>query len=239
MDAENHSKQVYVLAIGAHPDDVELCCGGTIARLVQLGYRVGLAEMTKGELGTRGTIEQRSLEASTAADILGVYERENLGMPDGDIQLTSENRLSLVRLIRKRRPRLIITHSKVGHPDHWQTHELVNQAVYHAGLAKFEPGLERHKTDKIAYWLQYHQQKIPSVVVDVSKTMDIKEDAIRAYGSQLHNPDSTDPDTVLPHVDFLDRVRAHNRFMGNLADCSFGEGFLFSRSVRVGDLAAC
>ena len=137
MDAENHSKQVDVLAIGAHPDDVELCCGGTIARLVQLGYRVGLAEMTKGELGTRGTIEQRSLEASTAADILGVYERENLGMPDGDIQLTSENRLSLVRLIRKRRPRLIITHSKVGHPDHWQTHELVNQAVYHAGLAIF------------------------------------------------------------------------------------------------------
>lgn len=239
MDAETHSKPVDVLAIGAHPDDVELCCGGTIARLVQLGYRVGLAEMTRGELGTRGTIEQRSVEASTAADILGVCKRENLGMPDGDIQLTTENRLSLVRLIRKRRPKLIITHSKVGHPDHWQTHELVNQAVHHAGLSKFEPDLPRHRTDTVAYWIQYHQQEIPSVIVDISETMGIKEDAIRAYGSQLYNPDSTDPDTILTHIDFLDRVRGHNRFMGNLADCSFGEGFLLSRSVRVQDLAAC
>jgi bacillithiol biosynthesis deacetylase BshB1 len=239
MNAEAHPTQVDILAIGAHPDDVELCCGGTIARLVQLGYRVGLVEMTRGELGTRGTVEQRSIEASTAASILGVHERENLGIPDGDIQLVSENRLLLVELIRKRRPKLIITHSKVGHPDHWQTHELVNQAIYHAGLAKLEPDLPRHRTKTIAYWIQYHQKQIPDVVVDISEAIDIKEKAIRAYGSQLHNPNSTDPDTVLTHRDFLDRVRAHNRFMGNLANCPFGEGFLLSRSVRVGDLAAC
>lgn len=229
-------EEVDVLAIGAHPDDIELCCGGTVAQLVTRGRRVGLLDLTAGELGTRGSVEGRRQEARRAADILGVCFRENLGLPDGEVRADAASRNELVRLIRTCRPGWVLSHSAVGHPDHYSAAVLVREAVHHAGLAKLEPELPRHRPGTVASWLQFDSAQRPDVVVDISETMPVKEKAIRAHASQLYDPASEEQDTILTEVEFLDRVRAHNRFMGSLAGCRFGEGFLLSRVPRARDL---
>ena len=230
------TEEVDVLAIGAHPDDIEFCCGGTLAQLVARGRRVGLVDLSLGELGTRGTVEARRKEAQKAGEILGVRFRTNLGLPDGEIRPDAESRNQLIRLFRACRPGWILSHSAVGHPDHWNTAVLIREAVHHAGLAKLEPEHPRHRPGVVASWLQFDSRDRPDVVVDISETIEIKEKAILAHASQLHDPQSEEPDTILTDAEFLDRVRAHNRFMGSLADCRFGEGFLLSRVPRVRDL---
>ena len=230
------TEEVDVLAIGAHPDDIELCCGGTIAQLVAKGRRIGLVDLSLGELGTRGTVEIRRQEAQRAAEILGVRFRTNLGLPDGEIRPDVQSRNQLVRLIRICRPGWILTHAAVGHPDHWHAAALVREAVHHAGLVKLEPGYARHRPEGVASWLQFDSRDLPHLVMDVSETIETKEQAILAHASQLCNSKSEEPDTILTDAGFLDRVRAHNRFMGSLAGCSFGEGFLLSRVPRARDL---
>ncbi len=230
------TEEVDVLAIGAHPDDIELCCGGTVAQLVAQGRRVGLVDLSFGELATRGTVETRRQEAQRAARILGVCFRTNLGLPDGEITPNAENRNQLIRLLRACRPGWILSHSAVGHPDHWNAGVLVREAVHHSGLARLEPECPRHRPGVVASWLEFNSRERPALVVDISQTMKIKEEAILAHASQLHDPKSEEPHTILTDSEFLDRVRAHNRFMGSLADCRFGEGFLLSRVPRVSDL---
>jgi len=230
------TEEVDVLAIGAHPDDIEICCGGTVAQLVARGRRVGLVDLSLGELGTRGMVETRRREAQRAGEILGVCFRTNLGLPDGEIRPSAESRNQLIRLFRACRPGWILSHSAVGHPDHWNATVLVREAVHHAGLVKLEPEYPRHRPGVVASWLQFDSRDMPDVVVNISETMDIKEEALLAHASQLHDPQSEEPDTILTATGFLDRIRAHNRFMGSLADCKFGEGFLLSRVPRVQDL---
>ncbi len=223
--------EVDVLAVGAHPDDVELGCGGTLLVLRHQGKRAGVVDLTRGELGSRGTSEQREREARQAARRLGLVFRENLGLPDGSVRSTQEARLALVEIVRACRPALVITHSATGHPDHWEACRLVREAVHHAGLARIETGSPRHRPDQIAFWIEFRQNRAPEVVVDVSAVYDAKEELLRCYSSQLHDSRGDQPETYLSRPGFLDQIRAQCRHYGSLAECTYGEGFLFMGQV--------
>lgn len=231
--------QVDVLAVGAHPDDVELGCGGTLVRLHALHRKTAVVDLTRGELGTRGTPEMRLKEAAESAGILGVEFRLNLELEDGEIAVDKASREKLIRVIRACRPRIVLTHSSVGHPDHRKAATLVEEAVHHSGLAKIETGQERHRPEKVAFFLQPNYIATPQVVVDISEFYDVKERAIRAYGSQLHDPQSRDLENYLSRPDFLDRIRSFHRFLGTAARCDYAEGFTFSRPPKLDDLSRC
>ncbi len=229
-------QQVDILAIGAHPDDVELGAGGALLKAKAAGQRFAIVDLTRGELGSRGDSETRKKEAAEAARVLGAVFRGNLGLPDGSVSASPENRLPLIEAIRGCRPSTVVTHSASGHPDHWATSQLVREACHHAGLTRIDTGQERFRPSKIAYWLQSDQRDLPQLLVDVTSVYTVKEAAIRAYRSQLYDARADFPETYLSRSDFLDQVKAHHRFLGNLGGCSYAEGFLLSRPPLVDDL---
>src|SRR5919206_3924038 len=169
---------VDLLAIAAHRDDAELSCGGTLVKAAAQGYATAILDLTQGEMGTRGSAELRAAEASRAAEVLGVRARENLGLPDARIFNTDEARGALVRALRRFRPRVVIAPSPAPtgrHPDHRVTAELVRDACFLAGLAKYEPGLPRHRPAKVLHAITYRQDfQKPTFVVDVSAEFDRK-----------------------------------------------------------------
>jgi N-acetylglucosamine malate deacetylase 1 len=219
-----------VLAIGAHPDDIELSCGGTIAKLVEDGHNVALADLTQGELGTRGTKEIRAKEASEAAKILGVVSRRNLKIPDGNIELSKANLKKVITLIRELRPRiLIIPHSVERHPDHVHTHRLCKEAWFYAGLRKIATSLNGkvqnpHRPDNFFEFMQWYEFT-PSFIVDISSTFDIKMRAIKAHTSQFHNPESKDPETLLSRPEFLDHIKTDCEYFGKKIGVKYAEAF--------------
>ncbi len=236
---EEKLAEVDVLAIGAHPDDLELGCAGSLARLRTQGRSLGAIDLTRGELGSRGTPQRRAEEAAEAARILGLAFRHNLELADGDLNPADRTaRRLLIEAIRICRPRLIVTHSPTGHPDHWAAHTLVTEAAHHAGLAKIESGRDRFRPERIAFWIQYTQRVLPEVAVDVTPYYQIKEQALRAYASQLTDPGSGEPETYLSRPEFLAQIESHHRHLGNLAGCPLAEGFLLARLPRIDDLAA-
>ena len=232
---------VDVLAIGAHPDDIELSCGGTIAKLVRQGRRVALADLTQGELGTRGTKEIRAQEAAAATKILGAHDRRNLRFPDGNIERGRSNILKLVTLIRELRPALlIIPHSIERHPDHVHAHQLCKEAWFYSGLAKIATRLngkrqEPHRPDTYFEFMQWHEF-IPSFIVDVSDTMETKMAAIRAHASQFHNPMSREPETKLSRPEFLELIEVESRYYGHRIGVKYGEAFFAHAPIGVNNL---
>lgn len=219
-----------VLAIGAHPDDIELACGGTVASLVRSGHRVVVADLTQGELGTRGTKDLRLKEAAAAAKILGVDERITLDIPDGNIELSQRNILKVVAVIRYVRPSiLIIPHSEERHPDHVRAHRLCKEAWFYAGLKNITTKRagkpqQPHRPD-VYFEFQQWYQFIPSFIVDTSATFDVKMKAIRAFGSQFHDPRSTEPETKLSQPTFLEMIDASSRYWGERIGVRHGEPF--------------
>ncbi len=228
-----------VLAVGAHPDDVEINVGGTLLALKALGHKTAIVDLTRGELASRGTPEIRAEEAAEAARILGLEYRENLGLADGDVAVNADSRLALIRIIRRCRPRLVLTHSRFGHPDHAKTAQLTEEAVHHSGLASIETGQKRHRPGKIAYWINFNQPLTPHFVVDVTSFYQRKEKAIRAYRSQLGLSGDDEPETYLSRPDFLEQLRTFHYHLGSQAGCRFGEGFLLSRIPRIQDPTRC
>jgi bacillithiol biosynthesis deacetylase BshB1 len=232
---------VDVLAIGAHPDDIELSCGGTIAKLVRQGYKVALADMTKGELGTRGSGEVRLREASKAAEILKAETRRNLGIPDGNILVNAENRTKLIQLIRELQPQILLIPVRYDrHPDHGHTHELCKEAWFYAGLAKIETMLngtpqKAFRPDRYYEYMQWHESGF-SFIVDVSDTFDTKMEAIRSYESQFYNPQSAEPETVLSQPDFLDMIEIRGRYYGRRIGVKYGEPFYSLFPLGIADL---
>ncbi len=229
-----------VLAIGAHPDDVELCVGGTLLKLAAKGYRTGIVDMSRGELGTRGTPEIRAREAAEAARRLKVIVRENLELPDGHILLSDAARTAVVRAIRRHRPRVIFTHYwDDPHPDHAHTSRIVTEAAHLAGLIKFDAqaGLGRHRPHVVAYFLLPHKL-VPSFIVDISAFAEEKLAVIQSYASQLHNPGSPEPETLISTESFLRRVEARQRYYGALIDVEHGEAFYVRQALNVDDPVA-
>ena len=230
---------VQVLAIAAHRDDVELTCGGTLARAAALGQATGIIDLTKGEMGTRGTAELREREATRAAEILGVRERVNLGFPDAGIFNTNETRAALVREIRRLQPAVVLAPALSGrHPDHRITAELVRDACFLAGLAKYAPGSAAHRPKKVIHCLSYREDHVkPTFVVDVSDVFDKKMAAIQAYESQFAG--AVQAGEVFPTTESLfDVIRHHAAHYGSLIRARYGEPFLTFETMRVDDVAA-
>lgn len=227
-----------ILAFGAHPDDVELFAGGTLAKMAALGHATGVVDMTRGELGTRGTPALRKRESEKAADILGLKIRENLGLADGHVAVTQEARLKVIRMLRKYRPGIVLTHHwDDKHPDHVNTSRLVAEAVHHSGLAKIRTGQARYRPPALLFF-KLPPGVSPSFVVDITDFTDRRNAAIRSYRSQLFDPTSREPATKLSHPDFLTHVESIHSYFGSLIGKLKGEAFLSRDTLEVHDLVA-
>jgi len=234
-----------VLAIGAHPDDVELCVGGIVAALVEEGFRVGIVDCTRGEQGTRGSAERRIQEAQAAQKILGVHVREWLEFPDSMITPTEDAVLHIVQRFRAYQPRIILFPPAFErHPDHEAVHRIVRTAYFKSGMAKvrtFAPdGSEQapFRPERLFCYIQaYHHE--PDLLVDITPTFDKKMAAIRAYASQVYVPDryqSDEPETVLSRPDFLNAVQARARYWGSLIGTQYAEGLLCLEPLGIASL---
>ena len=231
-----------ILVLAVHPDDAELGCAGTVLKHVAAGKKVGLVDITRGELGTRGTVEIRADEAAEAARILGVAMRENLGLPDGFFQNTREHQLRVIEAIRKYRPEIILTNAYHDrHPDHGRASDLVEAAVFLAGLIKIETELDGEKQEpwrpkQLYHFIQDRYIK-PDFVVDITDYWDAKVASIKAYASQFYNPDWKDePETYISSSDFFINTEARARELGRPIGAKFAEGFTSRKIIGVDDL---
>lgn len=230
-----------LLAIGAHPDDVELTCAGTIAKCVKMGYSVGIIDLTRGELGTRGTSVLRLKEAKEAASILGVHIRENLQIPDGNIEVSRKNILKLVTVIRKYRPKiLLIPYWEERHPDHVHAHSLSREALFYAGLRKIETKLngklqQAWRPHNYFHFMQWYEF-IPSFIVDISDVFDLRMKSIQAHRSQFYNPESKEPQTLLSQKAFFDFVETRCKAYGHKIGVEYGEPFFSTDPIGIHDI---
>jgi N-acetylglucosamine malate deacetylase 1 len=228
---------VDLLAIAAHRDDVELTCGGTLAKAAAAGYRTGILDLTAGELGTRGTAEIRAAEAERAASVLGVTVRENLSLRDAGIVNDPPTRELLARAIRRFQPKIVIAPALEGrHPDHRVTAQLVRDACFVSGLARLAPDVPKHRPLKVLHCLTYRQDFVrPSFVVDISEVFERKLDAIRCYSSQFEGV--IQAGEVYPNGEPLeDVVRHYAAYYGTLIRQRYGEPFYTTEMVAVEDV---
>lgn len=227
--------RVDVLAVSAHPDDVELTCGGTLAKLVAAGRTFGIVDLTRGEMGTRGTAEQRDREAREAAAILGATFRRTLDFGDGGLRTGRAEELALVEEIRRARPRLLFApFPEDRHPDHARAGRLAADAAYYAGLRRLETAHPAHRPQQVLFFSTMYEHR-PDFVVDVTATHAVKMRAIRAFASQFHDPSSTAPTTMLSTESFLSGVEGRARNAGLAIGVEFGEGFRTMRPPRIDD----
>jgi bacillithiol biosynthesis deacetylase BshB1 len=233
--AVNDALPADVLAIAAHRDDVEQTCGGTLLRMAARGLRTAILDLTKGESGTRGTAEDREREAAEAARLLGVSWRQALDLPDGAIENTLENRRKIVRVLREIRPRVVILpYWQARHPDHAIVATLGYEACFLSGLAKIETGAPPHRPFKIIYASLYADVR-PSFIVDISRFIDQRHQALMAYKSQYANQ-QTGSALFVPEEEIRERTFAEARHYGLLAGVRYGEPFVQKEVGLVDDL---
>lgn len=228
--------QLDVLAIFAHPDDMELSVGGTLLKMNALGYATGALDVTRGEMGTRGSAESRAAEAEAAAQILKLSVRENLGLPDGRVFADDESRSKLVRVLRRLKPKVILTHQDGDpHPDHNHIVQLVREASRLSSMRKYEESSgEKISVPNIAHNV-FSRNVQPSFIVDISDFLAEKMDAIRAHSSQFYNPNSTEPETRLTAKTFLDELENRSRYFGSLIGVAAGEPFYVREALNIND----
>ncbi|WP_456462192.1 bacillithiol biosynthesis deacetylase BshB1 [Lutibacter sp.] len=230
-----------ILAIGAHPDDVELGCGATVAKEISLGKKVGIIDLTRGELGTRGSSEIREKEATKAAKILGVVIRENLAFADGFFQNDKEHQLEVIKIIRKYKPTIVLCNAVDDrHIDHPKGSKLVSDACFLSGLMKIETFFEGQKQEawrpnQVYHYIQWKNIE-PDFVVDVSEFIEAKMDAVKAYDSQFYNPASKEPSSPISSKNFLDSVLYRAQDLGRLVGVNYAEGFTAERYVTIKSL---
>src|SRR3954452_24881656 len=231
-------KKVDVLAIAAHPDDVELICGGTLIRAHLLGHSTAIVDLAAGEMASRGTPELRAKEANKAAKVMGVSVRENLGLPDGGIRNTPETRAQVAVVIRRLQPKIVITHSLHGrHPDHPIVAQLVRDACFVAGLKKIEPATPVHRPLKVLHALSFREDnEKPTFVVDITNSFETKLEAIGCYESRFG--DAVQAGEVYPNGEPLaDLIRHHAAHYGSLIRCRYRGPFHTTETMRVDDVA--
>lgn len=227
-----------ILAIGAHPDDVELGCGATVAKEISLGKKVGILDLTRGELGTRGSAEIRSKEAQKAAEILGVLTRENLGFDDAFFKNDKEHQIEIIKIIRKYRPEIVLCNAiDDRHIDHPKGSKLVSDACFLSGLRKIETSLdgnlqEAWRPKQVYHYIQWKNLE-PDFVVDVSDFIDMKIAAVKAYSSQFFDPNSKEPNSPISSRNFIESVKYRSQDLGRLVGVDFAEGFNSERYVGV------
>lgn len=227
-----------ILAFGAHPDDVELGCAATIAKEISLGKKVGIVDLTRGELGTRGSAELRDKEAANAAEILGVSVRENLGFADGFFRNDKEHQLEIIKMIRKYQPEIVLCNAiDDRHIDHPKGSQLVSDACFLSGLLKIETELngvqqEKWRPKQVYHYIQWKNIE-PDFVIDVTGFMDKKIASVMAYSSQFYDPKSDEPETPITSKNFTDSIEYRARDLGRLIGVDYAEGFTSERYVAI------
>lgn len=230
-----------ILAIAAHPDDVELSCSGTLAAHVEKGYKVGILDLTQGEMGTRGTPELRLQEAGKAGELLNVSVRENLGFRDVFFADDEEHQVAIARVLRAYRPEIVLANAVSDrHPDHGKGGSLASHACFVSGLRKLETEKDGKPQEawRPKYVYHYIQNNYiePDLVVDISDHWQVKINSILAFQSQFYNPDSREPESFISRPDFLDFIEARSREMGHKINVKYGEGFTVERVPGIRDL---
>lgn len=228
---------VDILAIFAHPDDLELSVGGTMLKLKDLGYRTGALDVTRGEMGTRGTVDGRAVEAENAAKILKLDIRDNLGLADGHVFVTDDARVALVRALRRLKPRVILTHQENdSHADHDHIATLVRESSRLAAMRNYDPetGDEKIPPPIVAHNI-FSRRVVPSFIVDISDFLEEKMDALREHRSQFYDPNSTEPETMLTGKSYLDEIANRSRYYGSLIGTAAGEPFFVREMLNVSD----
>jgi bacillithiol biosynthesis deacetylase BshB1 len=227
-----------ILVFGAHPDDAELGCGATIAKEISLGKKVGIIDLTRGELGTRGSADLRAIEAANAAKILGVSVRENLRFDDGFFTNDKKHQLEVIKMIRKYQPEIVLCNAiDDRHIDHSKGSTLVSDACFLSGLLKIETLIgekqqEKWRPKQVYHYIQWKNID-PDFVVDVTGFIDIKEKAVMAYSSQFFNTNSSEPETPITSKNFIDSINYRARDLGRLIGVDYAEGYTSERYVAV------
>ncbi len=231
-----------ILAFGAHPDDVELGCGATIAKEISLGRKVGIVDLTRGELGTRGSADLRDLEAKKAAIILGVSVRENLRFADGFFVNDKIHQLEIIKMIRKYQPDIVLCNAiDDRHIDHPKGSDLVSSACFLSGLLKINSSIEGENQEKwrpkqVYHYIQWKNIE-PDFVLDVTGFIDKKTDSVLAYSTQFYDQDSKEPETPITSKNFIDSINYRAKDLGRLIGVEYAEGFTTERYVAVENLS--
>jgi len=234
-------EKVDILAIGAHPDDVELSCGGTLLKHLDAGRSAAIVDLTKGELGTRGSAELRFKEADKARQFFGIQHRDNLGMDDGFFQHNEENLRKIVKSIRKFQPEIVLANALSDrHPDHGRAAKLISDACFISGLKKVETELNEQsqsvwRPKAIYHYIQDHNLE-PDFVVDISDQLERKLEVILCFGSQFFDPESKEPETPISTANFLEFIKAKAAGYGRQIGATYGEAFNVTRHIGVKDL---
>ena len=231
-----------ILAFGSHPDDVELGCGGTIAKEISLGKKVGIIDLTRGELGTRGSVEIRNQESAAAAKILEVSVRENLDMRDGFFVNDEAHQLEIIKMLRKYQPEIVICNAiDDRHIDHGKGSQLVSDACFLSGLMKIETEINAEKQvawrPKLVYHYIQWKNITPDFVVDITGFNEKRVEAILAYSSQFYNPNSNEPETLIATKNFLESLNYRAQDLGRLIGTDYAEGFTVERYLAVNSLS--
>lgn len=234
--------KVDILAFGSHPDDVELGCGGSILSAISQGLKVGIIDLTKGELGTRGTPEIRKKESEKASEILGVSFRKNLGFKDGFFINDKEHQLKVVEVLREHKPSIIFCNAvKDRHIDHPKGSKLVSDSCFLSGLSKINTNSKNSKNQlpwspkQIYHYIQWFDLK-PDILIDISEFQEKKMKAIMAYKSQFYNPKSTEPNTPISSKSFIDSIKQRDQNFGRISGVDAAEGFTVERPPLVKDI---
>jgi len=229
-----------ILVFAAHPDDAEMSCGGTIMKAIQEGKKVGIIDLTRGELGTRGTKDTRAEESAEATRILGIHIRENLELDDCFFDLEKETQLKVISKIRKYRPQVVLANAiEDRHPDHGRGAKLIQESFFKSGLPKIETKDEQgnlqeaYRPDSLFHYIQDRYIK-PDFVIDISEFVERKMESIKAFKTQFYNPDSSEPITYISKPDFLESLIGRNREYGKLLKTgTYAEGFTVNKIIEV------
>lgn len=235
------TEKIDILAIAAHPDDVEISCAGTLILHAAKGYKTGILDLTRGEMGTRGTPELRSIESENASKIIGLAVRENIGLPDCFFQNDKESQLKVITQLRRFRPEVVFCNAPEDrHPDHGKGAQLAIDSCFYAGLSKIETFWEGKKQEawrpKNVYHYMQDRLLIPDFVMDITPYWEQKREALKAYKSQFYDPNSTEPETYISTSAFWEFLEARAREMGHYISVPFGEGFIKTKMLAPKDI---
>lgn len=224
-----------LMVIAPHPDDLEIACGGTIAKLSKLGKSIVAVDLTRGEMASRGTPELRKEESAIASGILGIKSRVNLGIEDGKVFNTWENQIKIAKVVRQFRPQFVmVPYWECRHPDHYRASELSYEALFLAGLKKHEDGEEAFRPDRVIYYM-LHTEFEPSFIVDITNQFETKKAALMAYASQFGSTNNVKEKTYITGQPFLDLIETRSRYYGSQIGRKYGEAFLIKEKLELED----
>lgn len=228
--------KIDVLAFGAHPDDVELFCSGLLLKLKSQGYSIGIIDLTRAELSTRGNVELRQRETEQASKILGLDVRENAGLTDGDINVNAHSKQVVIEYIRKYKPRIVLApYWEDRHPDHIYASRLVSASFFYSGLAKVKTEHEAYRPQSLIHYF-HHKVEKPSFIVDISSEFETKMAAVQAYKSQFFSKESTEEDTYISSPEFMESVINRAKYFGFQIGVEFGEPFFVKSAIKIDNI---